>query len=143
MEIWEEKILNERLEHFDRQFDRWKADLIKRLEVLKNAGETPLNDLIGKYYKAKGTRACMMIVKVVNWIPNTENFTLFVNRITITFPTDTMHAYVNCAAEEYEYVVGKTPEDAVRDFLEKFEEITAEEYNEYKKKANQIITNNF
>lgn len=138
MESCKERILRGRVE----QLERWKDELIKRMEDVKSAGETPLNNLIGKHYKAKNTRACM-IVKVTNWVPDTNHFTLFINRITITFPTDTMRAYITCVAEDYEYVGGETAEDAAKAFLERFEEITEDEYNEYKKKANQIIINNF
>lgn len=84
-----------------------------------------------------------MIVKVTNWVPDMNRFTLFINRITITFPTDIMRAYITCVAEDYEYVGGETAEDAAKAFLERFEEITEDEYNEYKKKANQIIIDNF
>ena len=135
-----ERILKERLE----QLERWKAEILKRMEDVKSAGEAPLNNLIGKYYKAKDTRVCM-IVKVTDWIPDVDAnyFTLFVNRINITFPTEAERAYITCVAEDYEYVEGAKTEDAARVFLERFEEITEDEYNEYKKKANQIITDNF
>lgn len=137
MDECRKKILKERLEQLE--FNR--SIIEKRLQDIDGFDkENILNTLTGKYYKALKSDG-INVIKVTDWFPQVRDFEFMGDRITIILPTkeDTYTAvYYNSNC--FEWMEGSTPEEAYRNFLKQFEEITEAEYNGYRKKAIEMLS---
>ena len=99
-----------------------------------------MNTLIGKYYKGLKSDS-INAIKVTDWFPQVRDFEFMGEHITIILPTKE-HTYTAAyySADSLEWIEGSTPEEAYRNFLKQFEEITEAEYNGYKQKAIEILS---
>lgn len=137
MEDYRKRILKERLE----QLEYNKSIIEKRLQDIDGfEKENILNTLIGKYYKGLKSDS-INAIKVTDWFPQVRDFEFMSEHITIILPTKE-HTYTAAyySADSFEWIEGSTPEEAYRNFLKQFEEITEAEYNGYKQKAIEILS---
>lgn len=137
MDEYRKKILKERLE----QLEFNKSIIEKRLQDIDGFdNENILNTLTGKYYKALKSDG-INVIKVTDWFPQVRDFECMGDHITIILPTkENTSTAVYYNSNCFDWMEGSTPEEAYRNFLKQFEEITEAEYNGYRKKAIEMLS---
>lgn len=118
-----------------------KTIIRKRLQDIdKPDQENILSTLIGKCYKGRDIEGQMIAFKVTDWIPDVSNFEIISEHIIIFLsekdPRTTVYYETECSS----WIKGWTPEEAYKNFMEQFEEITEAEYNGYKKTAIEMLS---
>lgn len=140
MDEYKKNILKDRLHKLESN----KAIIRKRLGAIdKPDQENILSTLIGKYYKAKElNEATVCVFKVTDWIPDVSEFEIINDYITIFFSEEDPRTSVYYGTEYSILIKGWTIEEAYKNFMKRYEEITEAEYNGYKKKAIEMISKN-
>ena len=140
MDEYKENFLRDRLHKLEAK----KAIIRKRLGAIdKPDQENMLSTLIGKYYKAKElNEATVCVFKVTDWIPDVSEFEIISEHITIFLSEEDPRTSAYYETECSSWVKGLTLEEAYKNFMKQFEEITEAEYNGYKKKVIEMISKN-
>lgn len=138
MDEYKENFLRDRLHKLEAK----KAIIRKRLGAIdKSDQENMLSTLIGKYYKAKElNEATVCVFKVTDWIPDVSEFEIISEHITIFLSEEDPRTSAYYETECSSWVKGLTLEEAYKNFMKQFEEITEAEYNGYKKKVIEMIS---
>ena len=139
MDEYKKNFLRERLHKLECK----KAIIRKRLRGIdKPDQENILSTLIGKCYTGPDIEGQMIAFKVTDWIPDVSNFEIISEHITIFLSEEDPRTAVYYETECSSWIKGLTPEEAYKNFMEQFEEITEAEYNGYKKKAIEMLSKN-
>lgn len=140
MDEYKKNVLRDRLHKLEDK----KAIIRKRLGAIGNKPdqENILSTLIGKCYKGPNIEGQMIAFKVTDWIPDVSNFEIISEHITIFLLEEDPRTAAYYETECSSWIKGLTPEEAHKNFQEQYKEITEAEYNEYKKKAIEMISKN-
>lgn len=139
MDEYKKNFLKDRLHKLEAK----KAIIRKRLGAIdKPDQENILSTLIGKYYKARDVKYHIIAFKVTDWIPDVSEFEIISEHINIFLSEEDPRSSAYYETECSSWVKGWTLEEAYKNFMKQFEEITEAEYNGYKKKAIELITKN-
>lgn len=84
----------------------------------------------------------LCVFKVTDWIPDVSEFEIINDYITIFFSEEDPRTSVYYGTEYSILIKGWTIEEAYKNFMKRYEEITEAEYNGYKKKAIEMISKN-
>lgn len=137
MDEYKKNFLRERLHKLERK----KAIIRKRLRGIDEPDqENILSTLIGKCYTGPNIEGQMIAFKVTDWIPDVSNFEIISEHITIFLSEEDPRTAVYYETERSNWIKGLTPEEAYKNFMEQYEEITEAEYNGHKKKAIEILS---
>lgn len=137
MDEYKKNLLRDRLHKLECK----KTIIRKRLRGIDEPDqENILSTLIGKCYKGPDIEGQMIAFKVTDWIPDVSNFEIISEHITIFLSEEDPRTAVYYETERSNWIKGLIPEEAYKNFMEQYEEITEAEYNGYKKKAIEMLS---